>query len=297
MEKRMTVSEFKNLVAESTEFKPKLGPKVVSGNKENNGKAYSDAKKRAKDYDGGLTDGADYQKGKAKYEKIDGNKTTLDYNPENVTDSYKARVKAQALGYTSELEQKNGLEKSGDFSGNEQIYDGIKDCGKKMHDNEAEFKRTGLQARMMPPETFERGEMYESKEGFDMRNMINALKEKSEKKPQNENKHLKTAYFKRTAFLNEEHMFSRIPDEFKNEGEKFRMKDKTGNEYMVEWYNGNPHIVDHKNKNGLNESVEHMKSLYEYKSSDTKTTLGYRANEGFDNLKKTLDKVRKITEK
>ena len=55
MEKVVTVKAIKKLISESSqEFKAKLGPNVESKDKEINDKAYSDAKKRAKDFDGGL---------------------------------------------------------------------------------------------------------------------------------------------------------------------------------------------------------------------------------------------------
>ena len=51
------VSDIRSMIQESSnEFKAKLGPGVKSGNETNNGKAYRDAEKRAKDYDGGLAD-------------------------------------------------------------------------------------------------------------------------------------------------------------------------------------------------------------------------------------------------
>ena len=109
MAKVISVKALKQLVAESSnEFKAVLGPGVESGNKTNNGKAYSDAKKRAKDYDGGLE--KEVGEERPKYEKWDDNKTTLDYNLPNASKKYKDRVKAQVKGYTSELEEKNGLE-------------------------------------------------------------------------------------------------------------------------------------------------------------------------------------------
>ena len=70
----------------------------------------------------------------------------------------------------------NGIEKTGDFSNNEKIYQGIKKSGQEMHDNEKSFKKSGLQAREMPDKVFVKGEMFESKEGVDMRNTINRLK-------------------------------------------------------------------------------------------------------------------------
>ena len=289
----LTVKAIKGLVKESSnEFKAKLGPNVESEDRKNNGKAYSDAKKRAKDYDGGLAD--EVGEKKAKYEKQDGNKTTLDYNPENATPEYKKRVHAQVKGYSSEKEMNNGLEKSGDFSDNENIYQGLKDAGEKMQGNEKAFKKTGLQAREMPDYVFDKESMYESKDGINMRQMINHLSdaEKSANKPINEN--IKTIYYKKTKFITENHMISKIPDDFKQNGMKFNMKDCDGNIYLVEWRNNKANVVSHSNKVKLDEEFERMKHLMSYKSSDTKTTYADRLNENQETFKSTLDKIREI---
>lgn len=289
----LTVKAIKGLVKESSnEFKAKLGPNVESEDRKNNGKAYSDAKKRAKDYDGGLAD--EVGEKKAKYVKFDANKTTLDYNPDNATPEYKKRVHAQVKGYSSEKEMNNGLEKSGDFSDNENIYQGLKDAGEKMQGNEKAFKKTGLQAREMPDYVFDKESMYESKDGINMRQMINHLSdaEKSANKPINEN--IKTIYYKKTKFITENHMISKIPDDFKQNGMKFNMKDCDGNIYLVEWRNNKANVVSHSNKVKLDEEFERMKHLMSYKSSDTKTTYADRLNENQETFKSTLDKIREI---
>lgn len=418
MEKTFKVSDLKRLIAESSsEFKPVLGPNVEKDNKSINDKAYSDAKKRAKDYDGGLENTGGKR---AKYEKNDANRTTLDYEPENANDAYRKRVKAQVEGYTSEAEKNNKIEKSGDFSDNENIYNGIKKSGQELHKGEKDMKKSGLQGREWPDKVFDREEMYESKEGFDMKQMINRMrilqenfdgslddfykeeddrgeygepgmvksydigwnnsvenfeKEASEEgmsledylkywwneiscepipftwqklgngysyhgneitrvgnvvfkeiygqlmvdesapgeneynddfmsrvdnaqlgtKAQGlmEHKNIKTIYFKKTEFLTEGHMLSRIPDEFKTEGEQFKMKDKTGNTYLVEWKNNKGVIISHSNKQGMNESLSRMKDLYSYSSTDTNTTLNSRLNEDA-NFNSTLNNARKI---
>ena len=285
-----TVGELKKLVTESSnEFKAVLGPNVESEDKKNNGKAYDDAKKRAKDYDGGLE--KEMLEDKPKYVKDDTNKTTIDYKIENASKEYKERVSAQTLGYTSKQEMENGLEKAADFSDGENIYNGIKDSGKKIHDAEKEYKFTKVQTREKPRE-YDRNEMYESREGFDMRNMIDRLR--SNVKPTVIKEHVKTVYFKKTQFLNEEHMISRIPDEFKNEGEQFKMKDKTGNEYLMEWKDNTANILEHTNKNSGNESINRMKSMFGYKTEDTKTTTSERLNENDEKVADVLNKVRKI---
>jgi hypothetical protein len=274
MEITYNVGDLKKLISESSnEFKARLGSNVESEDKKNNGKAYKDAKKRAKDFDGGLPE--EPKTGKGKFEKNDANMTTLDYQPENVTDEFKKRVKAQVKGYTSVAEMENGIEKSGDFSNNENIYQGIKKTGNEIHKNQAEFKASGLQASKMPKKTFEKGEMYESKDGVDMRNIINTLKENSctYKPVLKENTKMKTVVFKKTAFLTEGHMISRIPDEFKKDGEQFKMKDKNGNEYIVEWNQNKAHVLSHNDTEKLTETFDKYHKLTNYKPETTfKTT-------------------------
>lgn len=422
----MTVGDLKALIQESSnEFKAKLGHGVKDGNEKNNGKAYDDAKKRAKDYDGGLADSVKV----AKYEKLgDDNRTTLDYEVDNVDDSYKKRIAAQAEGYTSVDEKENGIDKLGDYSDNKDIFDAIKDSADDWKEKMVNARASGLAARTYDKEkTFKHDSLYESNEGLEMREMMNRFQvgiqmrsklnesdnsafyaetdsegntgkpgmvrsydigwnnsvenwehEAEEKgmsfedylqewwyeagqecpwtwqelghgygyegdeifrvedvvfkdiygqlmvdeyepgraaykedfvdrlrKAQSsssqlaglsENKNMKTAYFKKTTFLTEGHMMSRIPDEFKVEENVFRMKDKTGNEYILEWKNGKGVILSHKNKQGMNESIDRMKALMGYKSSDKykTSTSNERLNEDNDAFKNTLDKARKI---
>ena len=267
-----SVKELKGLIAESSnEFKAKLGPGVDSGDKANNGKGYKDAEKRAKDYDGGLADSVEV----AKYDKTkegDDNRTTLDYEVDNVDQKYKDRIKAQAEGYTSVAEKENGIEKQGDFEGNKNIFKGITDNADAWKEKMVNARASGLAARTYDKEkTFKHGDLYE-------------------------NKNVKTAYFKKTTFLTEGHMMSRIPDEFKVEENVFRMKDKTGNEYLLEWKNGKAEIISHSNKQGMNESIERMKALYGYKASDyyKSTSSSSRLAEENEAFMNTLDKARKI---
>lgn len=294
MEKVYKVSEFKRILAESSnEFKAKIGSGVESEEKKNNGKAYDDAKKRAKDYDGGLSD--EVGEKKAEYKKEDFNRTTLDYTPDNATPEYKKRVHAQVDGYTSEAEKKNGIEKAGDFSDNDKIYKELKKSGEELQDNAKTMKKSGLQAREWPDEVFDKESMYESKDGFDMRRMLNHINEIEDSiKPVNEEKKVKTIAFKKTEFLNEEHMINKIPDDFKKEGTSFKMKDKNGNSYLIEWKNGKANILEHSNKAGFNESMSRMKQLFDYKTNDTQTSYSDRLNENDDKFSDTLNKMRRI---
>lgn len=277
MEQVLTVKAIKGLIKESQqEFKAKLGNGVESGNKANNGKAYSDAKKRAKDFDGGLSDEVGEKKNE--YKKEDFNKTLMDYTPDNVTPEYKKRVKKEFV---------NGDEE------NEKIYKEFKKSGEEQQKNEKELKKSGLQAREWPDEVFDKGNMYESRDGFDMRQMLNSINEKITRKQFNES-HVKTVLFKKTEFLNEAHMISRIPDDFKKNGTSFKMKDKNGSEYLVEWDNNKANIIEHTNKKGMDESISRMKELFDYKTSDTKTNYSDRLNENDDKFQETLKKMRKI---
>lgn len=293
------VGDIKSSIAESSkEFKAVLGPNVERDNKEINGKAYSDAKKRAKDFDGGLE--KEIGEEKADYEKTDANRTTLDYTPENASDEYKKRVKAQAEGYTSELEKNNGIEKLGDYSDNEKIYNGIKKSGQAIHRAQSDWKASGLRARELPKDTFEHGEMYEgnSKDGHEMREMINLLMQntaKPERKPIMEGKPVKTIHFKKTAFLTEGHMISKIPDEFKNDGLRFKMKDKFGTTYLVEWHDGKAEVLSCNNKQKIDESMAKFHHIVDYKGDEYRnTTVSDRLNEDVDEMSRMLGLMRKL---
>lgn len=294
MEMTYTKSEMNKLIKESSnEFKAKLGPDVENKDKEINGKAYKESEKRAKDYDGGLED--EVLEKKPKYEKTDFNKTTLDYTPDNATPEYKKRVHAQVKGYTSEQEMNNGYEKAADFSDGDNIYDGLKKSGEEMQDDAKALKRSGLQAREWPEKVFDNGSMYESKDGFNMRQMINHLKENEEKANENKlNENVKTVYFKKTKFITENHMITKIPDDFKVNGTKFKMKDMNGNIYLVEWKNNKANVLLHENKTETNAEFNRMKELMNYSSESSQMTVSQRLNENDEKFQETLNKMRKL---
>lgn len=296
MEVTYKKSDFKALIAESSnEFKAKLGVDVEKKDKEINGKAYSDAKKRAKNFDGGLQKKEeDWARGDAKYEKNDYNGTTLDHQPENADDDYKKRVKAQVDGYNSEEEKNNKIEKAGDFSDNENIRKGIEKSGKEMHDEKEDDAKKGLTGSKRSEGYFKREDLYtESKGGEDMRNMLNMLAERTTKET-NRKQPIDVAHYKKTVFLSETHMRSIIPDDFKTEGKVFKMKDANGNEYLMEWKYNNAVILEHSNKKGADESLTRMKQLCEYKSQDTKTNNAARLIENDQKFAETLNKMRKL---
>ena len=274
MERSYTVSELKSLIREasSNEFKAKLGPEVESKNKEINDKAYKDAESVSKEHYGKELEAPEI----AKYQKRDWNRTPLDADFDFEPDKkWKEEQKAHVEGYDSKDEKENGLEKSGDFDENKEFYDAISQTGKAIAKNKEIDASTGIKGN----------NEYQRDKNIFKRNVGYT----------NENK-IKTVFFKKTTFLTEAHMISRIPDEFKNEGCTFKMKDKTGNEYLVEWSNNRANIIGHEDKVKFNESLDRMKSLFNYNSGEyfKNTTGSERLNESNDGFTTTLDNARKI---
>lgn len=272
MERSITVGGMRKLIMESQgQFNPVMGNGVESENKKNNEKSYKDAKSK--------TDAKEVKVKHIADKSNDKNKTTLDYTfTSDPGKNYKERVHAQAKGYTSKMEEENGIEKSAEFG--DDFYKTAKEVGQDLHKKEEDFKKTGLQASELPDGTFKKEDMYESKS-------------------------IKTVRFKKTKFLTEEHMMSKIPDEMKVEGRKFKMKDMDDQTYLLEWtknkYNGRESamILEHTNKKKVDESLERMKALYGFKLGDkTSTTTSHsRLYENNEGVKTTLDNIRTLTKK
>lgn len=111
-----------------------------------------------------------------------------------------------------------------------------------------------------------------------------------------ESKKIKNIKFKRTKFLSENHMLTKVPDEFKNEGNKFIMSDAEGNSYLVEWHkNEAPDIEKRINKKLVNEELNRIKNLYNYHSKDyfnTTTSISrMQENREFSDM---IGKARKL---
>ena len=240
-----SVGELKALIAESSqEFKAVLGPNVERDNKKNNSESYKESKKRAEDFDGGLNEPKKNKLGK----KIDGNKTTLDYNPSNEPDKkYKDRVNAQAKGYTSDLEEKNGNKRGGaEFDDEGRILKQFNDARDNAENIKKDLQKGGLVGRTLPDEVFDKNHLNEDAP-----------------KP----KRLK---FKHTKFVNENQMLSRIPEEYKIDKQIIHMIDAADNEYIVECTLSQrsgmieTNIVNHRNKKVMNEQVNRMFALMDY---------------------------------
>jgi len=243
-----SVGELRKIIRESaTEFEPKLGTNVMSDNKKNNDKSYKDAEKAAKDFDGGLKP---QEKGKLP-DKEDGNRTTLDYTPRTEpSKEYKEKVDAQLQGYTSKLEKDNKIAKAAEFDNNGQITKQMKDASDKLKKAKEDLEASGLQGSNLDKE--DKNTLYE--------NM----------KPT-----AKRLNFKHTRFLNESQMLSRIPEEYKRDGQVIYMKDAHDNEYMVECVKSEKtgfietNVISYNNEKIMNEQVNRIQELFDYKTPNT----------------------------
>ena len=249
MEQRtFLVKDLKRMISESaSEFKPVIGPHVTSDNKKNSEKAYKEAEKQAKDFDGGLKDP---KKGKLA-DKEDANRTTLDYNPRTEPDkNFKERVKAQAKGYTSTMEEKNKIEKAAEFDEDGKIFNQLTKSSDNLNKQKEDLAHSGLVSHNLPKQ--KKNTMYET-----------TLKPKR-------------LVFKHTRFVNESHMLSRIPEEYKKDGQIIHMKDMNGNEYIVECQVSSTGYIEtnikgYSNKELMNEQIKRISELMGYKAGNNLT--------------------------
>ena len=172
--------------------------------------------------------------------------TDLQYNKDAIDKPFQDRVKAQMKGFTSVENAKNHKD---DYEGNVE-YDGVDDeiLSKHAKDNLADkedMQQTGLQARVHPK---------------DFNGNQKTIYDKPT--PKNESKDIKRIHFKKTTFLGESHMTSKIPEEFKHNGNKFLMEDNSNNRYLVEWLNNKANVISYMNKNKLDEQMNKIKSLF-----------------------------------
>lgn len=271
-----TISELKGIIKEGNEFSPKFGKNVTKVNTKENEKAVTSIMKETEKMTKKVSDKK--SKSKNDYEE-DYNKTTLDldfdYEP---SDSYKERVKAQVQGFPSKQNQDSTDSKKNDsldYKGNEEMYKKLSAKSKKVTDKEVELKHSGLAARTKSKKEFENNTLFKDKKT-------------------NENT-MKRLHFKNTRFLSESQMLSKVPEDYKIDGNVFLMKDSTGAEYIVECtvddrFNFAQFTVNTKpNKNVINEEFNRIQKLYEYKSSDYNTQQKVT-----DDMSEMLDIMKKI---
>jgi hypothetical protein len=271
-ERIYTINELKQLISESAaDFKPRVGSGVESSNKKESKAAYDAAKDKNKKLGG---TGVETKPKKSTYKKTDDNKTMADLHPENeLSKKHQDTIEAQGKGYTSPLEEKNGSEKIADFENNEVIQNAFVKNAKERNEAEESVKRSGLTAQHAPKDTFKKHTLY------------------------GESKKIAVLNFKNTTFLNESQMISRIPDDYKVDGKRFKVKDAGENEFIVEWVEGEASILSYENKKKLNESIEkfHKLSGYNSKSQFKTSSAQSRLNESneFDTI---LNKARELAE-
>lgn len=240
-----TVEELKRIIKESQqEFNPKRGSNVETDNQRNSDKFYKETENAIKAYNKGMN-----PPDASGEDRIDWNKTTVDYNPINKpSKEYTDRVKSQMRGYTSSAEEKNGNERVGDFDGNKKISKSFTDSYEMKNDAKKNLQKSGLVARNLPDEVFDKNKLFESKY-----------------KP-------KKLKFKRTVFLNESQVLKRIPEEYKRDGQIIYMRDSKDNLYIVECAYSpkskimETNIIDYRNATEDAKSLVRMGELMTYKS-------------------------------
>lgn len=273
-----TFSEIQAIIKESNEFKPKKGVNVERDNARNNEKAVDDIMKETEKLE--VKAKKEERKTNPELEK-DLNKTTLDldfaYEP---SDDYKERVKAQVHGFPSKQnEETTDIEKNDslDFEGNKSFYEEQSEKSKNHSKLKSDIKHSGLTSRELDKENFK------------------------DKKIFKENKTMKRLHFKNTRFLSESQMLSKVPEDYKVDGNIFLMKDSVGSEFIVECvvdeqFNYTKFNVTHKpTKEAINEEFKRMEKLYEYKSSDynTGTSTESRKTEN-DNVATLLETIKNL---
>ena len=267
-EKAKSVSK-KSVLEAKNEFEPVFGKNVPQDNKKINSQAYNDIKKETGAYDGGI---GSYKSKKGESLTPANNRGMSDLDYDSISKPFKDKVKSQLKGYTSAENEK--LHKDDEF-GNA-YYDSndlSKDIAKHAKDAKKEkdkSKTDGLVSSKYKDETEKSSDsMFESKK-------ISRLQ------------------FKHTQFISEGHMLSKVPDEFKVEGKKFIMRDTADNEYLVEWA-AKPNVTKRLNKTQVNEEMNRIKALYDYKSKDyfTSTSSQSRVNENKE-FSDMINKARKL---
>lgn len=258
------VSELRSIVKESAnEFKPVMGKNVEKDNKSINDKAYKDMEKETKSYDGGARDNHN-KNGEFEHPQTD-NKGMHDLKYDLISDDFKERVKSQSKGYVSaDAEKKHKDDEFGNADFNE--MKGLEGRQKEMKRNEVDSKTNGLTSKEL-----------------DRRAVSGVTGERVF-----ENK-VVTIRFKNTTFITENHMLSRVPDNFKVEGRKFIMKDKNNNEFLVEW-SEEPKIT---NRTKINEQKSRIQELFNYKRSESTTSSQSRLTEE-TKFSDILGKARKL---
>lgn len=272
--------EVKRLLSESIPgYKPKLGNNMSpSENEKINNKANKESLKNVK---------LDISKEESKPVKCDSQSTDLGNN-KNMLDleyandpgkDFKDRVKKQVTGEDSELGNKPDEDDATTNAGNKAFYDAAKKASNGFVTNKQKLQNSGIVGQQIP------------------------LDKKQTSFSENNNIKIKKLNFKNTQFINEKHMLSLIPEDYKKNGSKFIMKDKANDEYLIEWFIDDKNnisegkIINHENKAKINEEFNRMKSLYQYRSKDHvgKLNNSMKTKEDFDVISENIRKLKEIS--
>lgn len=268
-------AEFNKMLQESIPgYNPVLGPAITSTNK----KVNKDSNKETlKNVDATVKD------------NIKGDSKPVKFNTQVTKDLQDYGDDMLDLEYANDPSKefkdriKKGLEgdstmgnKAGDGSSNEagkEYYKNSKEKSKIKTDLDHITKTTGIVSK-----------------NIDLPKRPTAFESIDERK-------IKRLNFKNTSFLSENHIMTLIPEDYKKDGNKFIMKDKFSDEYLIEWKiteNENKGVVvAHENKVKLNEEFNRIKNLYNFKpEKDTKLTRLQEDNA----IKNVMDKVRTLLE-
>lgn len=277
--RKYTLGELmKVMLKESSEQKPVVGKNVWKDNSQNNVKAVEDIMKQTKEYDD-----VKEEKRSSNPENItDYNKTTLDVNfSYEPSKDYKERIKAQVQGFPSvenkkisEIEKNDSL----DFEGNDEFYKNNKKKQTEVSDVKIDTKHAGLKSHNLPKENFKDKTIFT-----------------------NENKKMKRLQYNK-AFLSEEHVLKKVPDDYKVDGNRFMMKDVNGVEYIVECTKDKTvdyvytKVVQVINRNAVNEQLERIKQLTNYSSGKYFAQSTSESRKKEDNMvSESLKKVKELS--
>ena len=253
------------------EFKAKVGNGVESSNKKEQEKSVREITKAAEELDNPRRNQSDKRPEPINQE--DYNKTTLDVNFEyDAPESYKKRVEAQALGYPSVYNKENNdYDPSLDFEGNKRFYDARKQMSKARDKRDTDERDSGLKARMKDTD-------YSNKTMFEA------------KKP------TKRLVFRNTQFLSEAQVLQRVPEDYRVDNNMFYMQDRTGTDYLVEC-KADPfgfvhmEITNRINKAEINEQLEKMRRLADYKYGDDNVKVD---RSSIEDMSESINDFRKI---
>jgi hypothetical protein len=202
----------------------------------------------------------------------------LDYDAEP-GDKFKQKVKDQVAGYASSKERNNGIEKVGDF--NDDFYENEKKTVKQTSDDKENIRTAGLVSSELKDKDKDYGK-------------VNTVF--------NENR-IKRLTYQHTKFINESQIFTKIPEEFKTDGNKFIVRDATDSEYLIEWCVDRKNnisegrIINERNLKEADKTLDRMAELMGYNSSNVfgRNSSRSTVNEN-KNVEDMLNNIRRITD-